>query len=204
MNNIVGSSLLMVMVCAVVPAVGGLGGGCKGQVKVQDNPETTERLKQCTTSLKEKDEYINDLNKRVTELEGSGGDAQVVVTIQGEAMTIKVGKDKGPNAGAGVAKGTAKDAELYEAFLSQLKRSRGAIKKCYQSALKKNGALSTRTVTLNIGVDYKTNGKVKKAAFSPRVSDQFNHCMDGVAKNWTLPGMPRSISFNYKQTLTPE
>jgi hypothetical protein len=28
--------------------------------------------------------------------------------------------------------------------------------------------------------------------------------MSGVAKRWTLPAMPRSVAFNYKQTLTPE
>lgn len=117
-------------------------------------------------------------------------------------MTITAGKSKGPH--RDTARGDAKDAELYEAFVKSLKKSRGAIKKCYQSALKKNSALSARTVTLNIGVDYRTNGKVKNANFSPRVSKQFNQCMDSVAKNWTLPAMPRAVSFNYKQTLTPE
>lgn len=179
------------------------GAGCKGKTVVEDNPETLENLGKCEANLKEKVEYIATLNERITELE-SGALEGVVVNIEGEAMKITAGGDKGPHKGSGDARGSAKDAELYAAFVKQLKRSRGAIKKCYQHALKKNSALSARTVTLNIGVDYRTNGKVKRANFSPRVSEQFNQCMDGVAKNWQLPAMPRSVSFNYKQTMTPE
>ena len=128
----------------------------------------------------------------------------MTVSIEGEVMTITAGKDKGPNSGSGDPKGSAKDEDLYKAFVAKLKSSRGAIKKCYQNALKKNSALSAKSVTLNIVVDYKTSGAVKKASFSPRVSEQFNSCMDGVSKKWQLPGMPRAVSFNYKQTLTPE
>ena len=180
--------------------------GCGTKTKIQDNPETLENLNKCEANLKEKVAYINTLNERITALESGSTapeDGAVVVNIEGEAMKI-TGKDKGPFKGSGDPKGTANDADLYKAFVSQLKRSRGSIKKCYQHALKKNSALSARTVTLNIGVDYKTSGKVKNATFSPRVSEQFNQCMDGVAQNWTLPGMPRAVSFNYKQTLTPE
>lgn len=178
--------------------------GCKGKTVVEDDPETLENLTACETNLKEKVEYINTLNTRITELEGGSTEGAVVVNIEGEVMEIKAGVSKGPNTSAKDPKGNAKDAELYEAFLTQLKRSRGAIKKCYQSALKKNSALSARTVTLKIRVDYKSSGKVKGASFSPRVSEQFNQCMDGVANNWKLPAMPRAVSFNYNQTLTPE
>lgn len=192
-----GSVLLMAMI----------GAGCGTKTKIQENPETRENLNKCEANLKEKVAYINTLNERITALESGTNtpeEGAVVVTIDGEVMKITAGKDKGPYKGTGDPKGNANDADLYKAFVSQLKRSRGSIKKCYQHALKKNSALSARTVTLNIGVDYKTSGKVKNASFSPRVSEQFNQCMDGVAQKWTLPGMPRAVSFNYKQTLTPE
>lgn len=185
------------------------GVGCKGKTVEKDSPETVNNLKKCEVNLQEKVAYINTLNTRITELESGGagsGDAVVVVNIEGEAMEITSGAEKGPNTGNGNGnvKGTAKDVELYEAFVAQLKRSRGSIKKCYQAALKKNSALSAKSITLSIGVDYKTSGQVKGARFSPSVSDQFEQCMDGVAGNWTLPAMPRSVSFNYNQTLTPE
>jgi hypothetical protein len=181
--------------------------GCKGKTTVKDNPETVDKLTTCETKLKDKIEYINTLNEQITKLESGGASADgaptVVVQIDGDIMNIVAGKGKGPN-GHGDSKGNAKDAELYEAFVASVKRSRGAIKKCYQSALKKNSALASRSITLNIGVNYSTSGNVKNARFSPRVSEQFNMCMDGVAKKWKLPAMPQAVAFNYKQTLTPE
>ncbi len=196
MRNIVACVALTVAFASV---------GCKGKTVVKADPQTEESLKQCNENLKAKVEYINKLNEDILKLEAGASqeDGAVVVTIEGEVMTITSGKGKGPN-GNKDPKGNAKDAELYEAFVKRLKGSRGAIKKCYQSALKKNSALSAKTVTLDIGVSYKTSGKVSKATFNPRVSEQFNQCMNSVAKKWTLPGMPRPVTFNYKQTLTPE
>lgn len=177
--------------------------GCKGETKTRDNPQTVQKLSACEESLQQKEAYIKTLEARVTELESGEGTA-VVVNIEGEAMEITAGADKGPHVRVKDPRGDAKDAELYASFVKSLERSRGSIQKCYQSALKKNTALQARTVTLNIAVDYRTSGKVSDASFSPRISDQFNACMRTVADKWTLPAMPRAVSFNYKQTLTPE
>ncbi len=200
MMKMVGSVLLVAAIAV---------SGCKGETKEIDKPETLDRLSKCETSLTAKVEYANTLNDRIDELEkgatpASAGDSAVVVTIEGEVMKITAGSGKGPNSGKGDAKGNAKDEELYAAFVKQLKRSRGSIKKCYQAALKKDSRLSTKTISLNIQVNYKTNGKVKGASFNPQVSSAFKQCMNGVAKGWVLPAMPRSVTFNYKQTLTPE
>ena len=176
---------------------------CKGETTIKDNPETQKQLSSCESKIVEKDQYIATLEKRIEEIQANAG-GNVVVTLEGEAMSIKSGGDKGPHAGSGDPKGTAKDAELYASFVAALKKSRGSIKKCYQGALKKNSALQARSVTLDIAVDYKTSGSVRNASFSPRISEQFNTCMRTVAKNWKLPAMPRAVSFNYKQTLTPE
>lgn len=197
MRNIVAGAALAMALASV---------GCKGKTVVKADPQTKESLEQCNENLKAKVEYIDKLNEQILALESggtNGGNGEVVVTIEGEVMTITSGKGNGPS-GNKDPKGNAKDTELYEAFVKRLKSSRGAIKKCYQSALKKNSALSSKTVTLNIGVSYKTSGKVQKTTFNPRVSDQFNQCMNSVATKWTLPGMPRPVTFNYKQTLTPE
>ncbi len=200
MTKMVGSALLALALALT---------GCKGETKEIDKPETLDKLKQCEENLKAKVEYANSLNDRIDTLEKGGatgvevGDDVVVVNIEGEAMKITAGKNKGPSGGKD-PKGNAKDEELYAAFVKQLKRSRGSIKKCYQAALKKDSRLSTRTISLNIKVNYKTSGKVKNASFSPNVSAQFNSCMNGVAGKWILPAMPRSVTFNYRQTLTPE
>ena len=40
--------------------------GCKGETVVKDNPETADNLAKCESNLKEKVEYINTLNERIT------------------------------------------------------------------------------------------------------------------------------------------
>jgi hypothetical protein len=101
-------------------------------------------------------------------------------------------------------RGDAGDAALYEAFVAALRRSRGSIQSCYQAALKRDGSLQARTLTLDIEVDYLTSGKVRGASFAPRVSGGFETCMKAVAARWVLPAMPRAVTFAYKQSLTPE
>ena len=172
-------------------------GACKGKTKYKDSPETLTNLKNCQDGLKEKQEYIASLEKRIQEMEGE----MVTVNITGEAMKV-VGK--GPNERTRPAGGNADDLKLYEAFVAALQRSHGSIQKCYQTALKNNATLQSRSVTLNIEVQYRSSGQVSNSSFSPRIDASFDRCMEAVAKRWTLPAMPRAVAFNYKQTLTPE
>jgi hypothetical protein len=171
-------------------------GACKGKTKYKDSPETLTNLKNCQDGLKEKQEYIASLEKRIQELEGE------MVTINLEGGMKVVGK--GPNERTKPAGGNADDLKLYEAFVAALQRSHGSIQKCYQLALKNNATLQSRSVTLNIEVQYRTSGQVSNSSFSPRIDSSFDQCMSAVAKRWTLPAMPRAVAFNYKQTLTPE
>lgn len=173
---------------------------CKGKAEIKDNPKTLESLTDCEKALEDRKTYIASLEKQLADLQMQSG-GNVLVTLQGDEMTIS---GKGPHEQGGEVRGSADDAKLYEAFVAALKKSRGSIQKCYQSALKNNTALQARTVTLNIQVDYKTSGAVSRATFDPRVSDSFDQCMDAVAKKWALPAMPRAVTFAYRQTLTPE
>jgi hypothetical protein len=176
---------------------------CKGKVEVRDDPETAKQLGDCEKARTDQKTYIASLEKQLAELQLKGA-GNVVVTLEGEAMKIT---GKGPHEQAGEPReprGSADDAKLYEAFVAALKRSRGGIQKCYQAALKNNSALQARTVTLNIQVDYKTSGEVSGASFQPRIHENFDQCMDAIAKHWSLPAMPRAVTFAYKQTLTPE
>jgi len=122
MIKMVGSALLVLTLALT---------GCKGETKEIDRPETLTRLAQCEENLKAKVEYANTLNDRIDTLEKGGAavavptDDAIVVTIDGEVMTITSGKGKGPNGKKGEPKGNAKDEELYAAFVKQLKRSRG-------------------------------------------------------------------------------
>jgi hypothetical protein len=181
---------------AVVLVLTGLG-ACKGKTKYKDSEATLQKVKDCEAGLKEKQEYIAGLEKRLQEMEGE----TVAVDITGEAMKV-VGK--GPNERVKPTGGNADDLKLYEAFVAALQRSHGSIQKCYQLALKNNATLQSRSVTLNIQVQYKTSGQVSASSFNPRIDQSFDSCMAAVAKRWTLPAMPRGVAFNYKQTLTPE
>lgn len=172
-------------------------GACKGKTKYKDSDATLQKVKDCEAGLKEKQEYIASLEKRIQEMEGE----MVSVNIEGEPMKV-VGK--GPNERTKPAGGNADDLKLYEAFVAALQKSHGSIQKCYQLALKNNATLQSRSVTLNIQVQYKTSGQVSASSFNPRIDQSFDSCMSAVAKRWTLPAMPRSVAFNYKQTLTPE
>lgn len=182
---------------------------CKGKVEYRDNPECKTALDGCERSLGEKSTYIKDLEARIVELEKSGDNGEVVVTLKGplpEDAIMEISGGSGPNARSGPKepKGNAKDEALYASFIVAVKKSRGSIRKCYQNALKKDTRLQHRTVTVNISVSYRTSGKVSGTSLTPSISAQFKACMGGVAKRWDLPAMPRAVSFNYRQTLTPD
>jgi len=174
----------------------------KKEVKVPD-PQTEADLVACRDKVGDQDELRSLLEKEIADLKlGSTTGDEVIVTIEGDIVTIKAGKGKGPNQGE--PKGNAKDEALYDQFIARVKSSRGAIKKCYQNALKKDSKLQARTVSLNIQVNYLTSGKMSSATFNPRISPNFDTCMGSIAGRWTLPAAPRKVAFQTKMMLTPE
>jgi hypothetical protein len=186
---------------ALYIAVGAV--GCKGETKYKDKPETLDALKNCQSQRDEKDKYIKELEKRLADLEFKGGDAgEVVVTITGDEIKID---GKGPNerAAPGEPAGNAKDAELYEAFIDLVNKSRGSIKKCYQNALKKNTALQARTISLKLQASFSSSGAITSSSFSPEISDAFDQCMKSITAKWKLPAAPKAMKFTAPLTLTP-
>lgn len=176
---------------------------CKGETKYQDKPETIEELSKSRNLVTEQDKRIKQLEAKVTELE-AGACEEVVIRLDGDAVNVVVGK--GPT---GVTKpkdptGDAQDAELYKAFLDKVQGSRGAIKKCYQTALKKDSSLEQRTITVNITVKYKSSGKVSDVQLDKRVSDNFAACLEATARDWSVPAAPKAFTFKAPVTLTPQ
>lgn len=174
--------------------------GCKGETKVQDSPQTLAALESCQRTLGDKDQYIRELEQRLAALEARGGD-QVVVSITGDEMKIT---GSGPNGQAGRGAGDASDKELYQAFLDQVQRSRGAMKKCYQSALKKSSALQARTITVQLEARFTAAGKVSRAQFSPHIDEVFDACMRSITTRWSLPAAPQGYTFQQPITLSPQ
>lgn len=176
---------------------------CKGETKYQDKPETIADLSRTTNLVNEQDKRIKQLEARVAEL-AAGACEEVVIRVDGDAVSVVTGK--GPS---GVSRpkdptGDARDAELYNAFRDQVQSSRGAIKRCYQNALKKDSSLEQRTITVNITVKYKSSGKVSDVMLDKRVSDNFAACLESTASSWTLPAAPKAFTFKAPVSLTPQ
>jgi hypothetical protein len=189
----------LLALCVVLP-----GAACK-QPAPAGNPEAERKLKDCEESAAGREKHVKDLEARLAAAEQGGGDNEpVVITVQGDDMKIVATSGKGPSARAKVPTGDADDGKLYESFLGSIQKSRGAMKQCYQSALKKNSQLQARTISLDISVNYNSGGQVTSATFNPRISDTFDRCMGTIAQKWGLPASRRAVTFNSKFTLTPE
>jgi hypothetical protein len=174
--------------------------GCKGETKIQDNPQTLKTLEDCQQGRTDKEKYIKELEARLFDLEQKGGgDTEVVVTISGDTLTIT---GQGPSGRSGGP--AAPDEQLFESFVKQVQQSRGSMQRCYQNALKKDTGLQARTMTMNVQVRFTPAGKVSQATFNPQISDSFDSCMSTVAKRWKLEGTSGPIVFKQPITLTPQ
>jgi hypothetical protein len=170
--------------------------GCKTE-KVID-PKTQQDLDQCLKDKADQAKLIKaeeDENRRMREKGGGGG--EIVVSIDGNALTIRP-------AAAGEAR-PLDDKTLGEAsreFVSVVEKSRGAIQKCYEQALKKNAGLQARTVTLSVSASFAA-GQVKGSNFVPSLGDAFDACIRTVASKWTMPTSSPTMTFKAQVSLTP-
>jgi hypothetical protein len=190
---------------ACLLGIAAMAAACKGETKYKDTPDTLRKLDDCRNLSGEKDARIVQLEKELADLKAKSA-GEVTINIAGDGTWVIKG-GSGPNvAGRNPPDptGNAKDAELYKAFLGHVNLSRGAIKKCYQNALKKDTSLDQRTITLNISVKYSSSGKVQNVGLDKRISDSFSACMDNVAGGWTLPAAPQSFTFRAPVTLMPQ
>src|SRR3569832_252159 len=88
-------------------------------------------------------------------------------------------------------------------FLNVVERSRGAIQKCYEQALKKNTGLQAKTVTLTVQASFAGSGAYKDSSFSPSLGDTFDQCIKTVASKWVLPQNSPAMNFKAQVSLTP-
>jgi hypothetical protein len=170
--------------------------GCKERVV---DPQTRKDLEQCLRDKGEKDKLIKtvqDENARLMREKGSG--AEIVVSIEGNALTVKPG-----NPGEVHPVDDKVVGEASKEFLSVVARSRGAIQKCYEQALKKNTGLQARTVTLSVSASFAPSGQFKSSNFAPSLGDTFDSCIRTVASKWTLPTSSPAMTFKAQVSLTP-
>jgi hypothetical protein len=172
---------------------------CKGDKVIQPDPQTKADLDQCLKDKAEKDKLIKaeeEENARLMREKGSG--AEIVVSIEGNALTVKPGAPGEVRPIDDKAVG-----EASKEFLNVVARSRGAIQKCYEQALKKNTGLQAKTVTLAVSASFEKSGQFKTSSFSPSLGDTFDQCIRTVASKWTLPTTSPAMTFKAQVSLTP-
>ena len=173
--------------------------GCKGETVVKPDPQTKADLEQCQKDKAEKDKLIKAVeeeNARLLRNQGSG--AEIVVSIEGNALTVKPGKP-----GEVRPIDDKATAAASKEFLDVVAKSRGAIQKCYEQALKKNTGLQAKTITLNVSASFSNAGAYKSASFSPSLGDTFDNCIKTVASKWQLPTNSPAMTFKAQVSLTP-
>ena len=173
--------------------------GCKGEKVIVPDPQTKADLDQCLKDKAEKDKLIKaeeDENARLMREKGSG--AEIVVSIEGNALTVKPG---GPGEVHPIDDKVVGEAS--KEFLNVVAKSRGAIQKCYEQALKKTTGLQTKTVTLTVSASFAQSGAYKNASFSPSLGDTFDNCIRTVASKWVLPVNSPAMTFQTQVSLTP-
>jgi hypothetical protein len=169
-----------------------LGLGCKGETKVQADPQTVAALDMCEKNGAEKDKLIKsvqDENARCLKDHADSG--EYVVTIEGANVTVKA-RPSGGGGGNNVPVDDKQLAAASKAFTDQVVKSRGAIQKCYEQALKKDANLQARTVSLIISASFQTTGSYRdgSASFTPELGTTFDSCMRAIAQKWTVPNPP--------------
>jgi hypothetical protein len=199
MRTLLGISLATRLFTVGAMCALGITSACKGEKVIQPDPQTKADLEQCLKDKAEKDKLIRaveDENARLLREKGSG--AEIVVSIEGNALTVKPGLPGEIRPIDDKAAGAAS-----KEFLSMVEKSRGAIQKCYEQALKKNTGLQARTVTLSVSASFAPTGQYKSSNFAPSLGDTFDACIRTVASKWALPSSSPVTTFKAQFSLTP-
>jgi len=189
------------IVLSSVLALGFVSGGCKGETKTVPDPQTVSQLDACKKNAEEKDKLIKALQDETDSLRkgtGSGSGGEITVVIEGNALTVKPGTGPvNPPVDPKVA------SALSQNFLDLVNKSRGAIQKCYEQALKKNSGIQARTITLTINASFVPAGTYRDSAFSPSLDTTFDACMKTIATHWQMPANLPIVNFKAQVSLTP-
>jgi hypothetical protein len=175
--------------------------GCKGETKTVPDPQTKSDLDACRKNAEEKDKLVKavqDENDYLRAHQGSGSGGEITVVIEGNALTIK------PGGGTVNPPFDPKAAVAASGqFLDLVNKSRGAIQKCYEGALKKNTGIQAKTITLTINASFATTGAYKDSSFSPSLDNAFDTCIKTVATHWAMPQNLPLLNFKAQVSLTP-
>jgi hypothetical protein len=188
--------LIKLVVLAAAVAV-----GCKGGTKTVPDPQTEADLKKCQEAKDQKDKLIASLTEEKAQYlreKGTNTGSEIVVSIEGNTLTVK------PAANGVTRPIDDKQAgEASKQFIDVVAKSRGAIQKCYEQALKKDASLQARTITLTVSASFSQAGAYRDASFSPSLGPAFDACIKTVASKWALPQNSPAMTFKAQVSLTP-
>jgi len=188
-------------IAIAVVLVSALALGCKGEKVIQPDPRTQEDLNTCQKNLGEKDKLIQALKDDNARLQlGAGSASEVAVTFDGSCDKLTV---RPPKPGEVRPVDDKATAAASKEFINVVERSRGAIQKCYEQALKKNTGLQAKTVTLSVSASFAPSGQFKSSNFAPSLGDTFDSCIRTVASKWALPTNSPAMTFKAQVSLTP-
>jgi hypothetical protein len=173
--------------------------GCKGETKYKDTPDTLAKLESLTQQLEEKDKAKKQCEADLAALQRGQAGGEIVVTIEGDALRVKPGHGGAPE--RSIDDATA--AKQSQAFLDIVSRSRGAIQKCYEQALKKNSGLQAVTVSMKLSASFGASGEFSRMSTSRSLGDTFDGCLHAVAAKWKLPAAPAAMTFQAQVSLSP-
>ncbi|HUQ07655.1 MAG TPA: hypothetical protein VM261_34410 [Kofleriaceae bacterium] len=188
------------VVLAVFVALGAAA-ACKSP-PAKDKPETLAKLSDCESkvaALADKDRLIQQYEAEIARLKLEGGAQEFVFTIEGDALAVK----KRPQGAGGPPVDDKTAAAMSQNFIDVVNKSRGAIQKCYEQALKKNTGLQAKTITLIVSASFASSGAYARSTFRPPLGDAFDGCMKGVATRWKLPAASQGMTFQATVSLSP-
>jgi hypothetical protein len=186
-------------VTSLVALALGTGAGCKGETVIKADPQIQAELDRCLAQKAEQDKLIKAEEAENARLMREKATAsEIVVSIEGNLLTVRPG-------GPGEVRPIDDKAvgEASKEFYDVVAKSRGAIQKCYEQALKKDAGLQAKTVTLSVSASFSPSGQFKSSNFAPSLGDIFDNCLRTVASKWTLPTSSPVMTFKARVSLTP-
>ncbi len=172
---------------------------CKGKVEVRPDPKTAEDLKACQVREEENKKLIASYEAEIRKHgESGGGGNEVVVRFENDVLSIK---PAGPGAQPPIDPKVAEAQSKH--FVDVVTKSRGAIQKCYEQALKKDSGLAASTITVNISASFTAAGQFQNLTFSRSLGSTFDACVRAVAAKWQIPATERPMTFKAPVSLTP-
>lgn len=190
-------SLALVMFSAIA--------ACKGETKIQENPQTKADLDACNTIRTDKEAMnarLLDENAKLLKGNTQNAPSELIVTIQGDVLTVKPGATGGGTP-PGPPPNSKESIALTGQFIDIVRKSRPAFQKCYEGVLRKRPELGTHATMMTVRASFEKQGIYKTATFEPSLDATFDNCVHGIAIHWALPATSPPVTLQAPIELKP-